>query len=199
MTGHGFLRPAAPSEDVDRLFADDVEEVGYVMNLSRGWAHVPAAQQGLFELMTTVVRAGSLSFRQRAVLVTATAGAFGDSYCALAWGSRLAGVSDDRVAAAVVRGDDEGLDDAERALARWARRVARDPNGTEQADVQELRDAGFDDPQIFAVTVFVALRLAFSTVNDALGSLPDRELRESAPSALLEAVSFGRPVAEARD
>ena len=38
--------------------------------------------------------------------------------------------------------------------------------------MQALRDAGFDDAQIFAITVFVAARLAFSTVNDALGARP---------------------------
>ena len=47
---------------------------------------------------------------------------------------------------------------------------ARDPNSTTAADVQSLRDAGFDDGQIFAISVFVALRIAFSIVNDALGA-----------------------------
>ena len=84
------------------------------------------------------------------------------------------------------------LDPAERALARWARRVTRDPNGTEPADVQAFRDAGFDDGQILAITVFVAVRIAFSTVNDALGAQPDRELEDAAPPALRDAVTFGR-------
>jgi len=58
----------------------------------------------------------------------------------------------------------------------WARTVTRDPNGTSAADVQALRDVGLEDGQIMAVTVFVALRIAFSTVNDALGAAPDAEL-----------------------
>lgn len=33
--------------------------------------------------------------------------------------------------------------------------------------------APFDDGQVFAITTFVALRLAFSTANDALGAQPD--------------------------
>ena len=40
--------------------------------------------------------------------------------------------------------------------AAWARKVARDPNSTTPADIQALRDAGFDDGQIFAITAFVA-------------------------------------------
>jgi alkylhydroperoxidase family enzyme len=91
-------------------------------------------------------------------------------------------------------GDDVALDPSERALAAWARQVARDPNATTAADVQGLRDAGFDDGQVFAITLFVALRLAFSTVNDALGALPDRTLADGLPEQVRAAVTFGRPV-----
>jgi alkylhydroperoxidase family enzyme len=80
-------------------------------------------------------------------------------------------------------------------LARWARRVTGDPNSTAAADVQALRDAGFDDEQIFAITVYVALRIAFSTVNDALGARPDRRLADSVPAPVRAAVTFGRPIA----
>jgi hypothetical protein len=100
------------------------------------------------------------------------------------------------IASGVLRGDDDLLDPSERALARWARQVARDPNAVAAGDVEALRDAGFDDAQIFAITVFVALRVAFSTVNDALGARPDRALGEAVPAAVRDAVTFGRPVGE---
>ena len=119
----------------------------------------------------------------------------GDAYCSLAWGKKLAGEAGAELAGGVLTGRDEALDPSERALARWARQVARDPNGAGSADVQALRDAGFTDGQVFAVTLFVALRLAFSTVNDALGALPDRALAESVPDQVRAAVTFGRPVA----
>ena len=80
-------------------------------------------------------------------------------------------------------------------MAAWARKVARDPNATTPADVQALRDAGLDDEQIFAITTFVALRLAFSTVNDALGAQPDAQLAQSLPPEVRDAVTYGRPAA----
>ncbi|TCO45916.1 hypothetical protein EV192_120102 [Actinocrispum wychmicini] len=120
----------------------------------------------------------------RAILVAACASAFGDAYCWLAWGSRLADATDDRVAAALLRGDDEALTPSERTLAAWVRQLARDPNRTTADDVQTMRDTGLSDSQIFAVTVFVALRLAFSTINDAIGVLPDAALRTTAPEAV---------------
>jgi alkylhydroperoxidase family enzyme len=85
--------------------------------------------------------------------------------------------------------------DQEKAMAAWARKVATSPNATTPADVQALRDSGLDDGQIFAITAFVALRLAFSTVNDSLGAQPDAQLAVSLPQEVREAVTYGRPVA----
>ena len=79
------------------------------------------------------------------------------------------------------------------------RQVVRDPNAATQADIDELRRAGFTDAAIFAITTFVALRIAFSTVNDALGARPDPELREIVPAEVQEAVTFGRPFADRQD
>ncbi|SRR6266487_352426 len=192
--GAGFLEIPELSADVQRLYDDDVERVGFVTNLSRLWAHQPILHSGLFNLMGQAARAGSLTFRQRGILVVACASALGDAYCSLAWGKKLAGVTGAGVAGSVLRGDDDRLDLTERALARWARKTTRHPNSTEAHDIQALRDAGYDDAQIFAITAFVALRIAFSTVNDALGARPDHELSETAPASVRDAVTYGRLV-----
>lgn len=191
--GAGFLAVPATSPEVQALYDDDQGSLGYVMNVSRLWAQSPEAHDGLFDLLTRAVELGGLSFRQRGILVTACASTLGDSYCSLAWGGKLAAKAGEDVAGSVLRGDDEALDDQERALAAWARRVARDPNATRADDVQALRDAGFDDRQVFAITLFVGLRLAFSTVNDALGARPDGVLAASVPDQVRDAVTFGRP------
>ncbi len=197
MDPHGFLAPPPPSQAVDRLHEEDRAEVGYVMNLTHAWGHRPDLQDGLFELARQAVGPLELDLRRRGVLVAACASAFGDSYCSLAWGTRLAGAADPDTAAAVLRGEDTGLSPAERAMAGWARAVARDPSRTTAADVRSLREAGLTDAEIVGITVFVALRLAFATVNGALGALPDAALRTTAPPAVLDAVTFGRPVADA--
>jgi SAM-dependent methyltransferase/alkylhydroperoxidase family enzyme len=187
-----FLAAPALTPEAQRMFDDDVRGVGHVTNVSRLWAYLPMALQGLSDLMEQTTRAGSLTFRQRGVLVTAAASTLGDSYCSLVWGKKLADAAGPYVAAAVIRGDYEGLDTADRALAQWARRVATDPNAIAADDVQALRDGGFDDAQIFAITTFVALRLAFSGVNDALGARPDGQLGNSTPEPVRSAVTFGR-------
>lgn len=190
----GFLAAPQTTAEAQRIFDEDVAEIGYVMNVSRLWAYQPATVTGLFNLLRQANSTDNLSLRQRFILVSACASAFGDSYCSLIWGTKLAQASDAHTAAGVLRGVDDDLSPSERAMARWARKVARDPNATTAADVQALRDAGFSDSQIFTITVFVALRLAFSTVNDALGVLPDAALRSTVPAAVLDAITAGRPI-----
>jgi alkylhydroperoxidase family enzyme len=191
-----FLGAAEETDAVRALYDGDLAQDGFVMNLSRVWAHSPELKDRLAGLMVEAATAAGLTFRQRGVLVAATASTRGDSYCSLAWGTRLAGELGADAAAAVLRGDDSVLDPPERALARWARQIARDPGGTGPGDVQALRDAGFDDAQVLALTVYAACRIAFSTVNAALGASPDAEYREFAPAPVLAAVTYGRPVAD---
>ena len=191
-----FLTDPEPTDEVRRLYDEDLDGDGYVMNLTRVWAHVPAGRDAISALMGAATSAGGLSMRQRGVLVSATASTIGDSYCSLAWGRRLAREVGDHTAAGVLTGDDSGLDPAERALAGWARKVARDPNSTTEADVQALRDAGFSDQEIVAITAYVAGRVAFSTVNDALGALPDAELIPRVPEPVRAVVDWGRPPAQ---
>ena len=192
MTG-SFLQEPPASPQARELFDEDLAEDGFVWNVTRLWAHQPDTVRQLFELMSQAFRASGLSFRQLGILVTAAASALGDSYCSLAWGGKLAGASDAPLAAGVLTGEDSGLTDQEKAIADWARKVAKDPNATTPADIQALRDRGLDDGQIFAITTFVALRLAFSTINDSLGAQPDAQLAQSLPREVREAVTYGRP------
>jgi len=192
MTG-SFLREPPVSPDVRALYDEDLGDDGYVWNVSRLWAHQPGTVKQLFGLMSQAFSPAGLTFRQRGILVTAAASAFGDSYCSLAWGGKLGQAGDAATAAAVLSGSDAGLTAQEKAIAAWARKIATDPNATTRADVEALREAGLDDGQIFAITAFVALRLAFSTVNDALGAQPDAQLVASLPAEVRAAVTYGRP------
>ena len=191
----GFLEEPPASPELRALYDEDLAEDGYVSNSTRLWAHQPGTVERLFELMSQAFRPSGLTFRQRGILVTAAVSALGDSYCSLAWGGKLGKASDAATAAGVLSGSDAGLTDQEKAMAAWARKVARDPNATTPADIQALRDAGLDDGQIFAITAFVAFRLAFSTINDALGAQPDPQLAGSLPQEVRAAVTYGRPVA----
>ena len=192
-----FLDEPPETEASRRLYDADRAEDGYVANHTRLWGWRPDLSEGFTALRRTLAASSALRDRDWAVLVTATAAALGDSYCSLAWGSRLARLSDDETAAAVLEGAElpDGLSEREAALADWARRVVREPNATGADDVARLRGLGLGDREIFEATAFIAFRLAFSTVNDALGAAPDRQLAEETPERVRAAVGYGRPAA----
>ncbi len=197
-TEASFLAEVAePSEAARALFKVDQDDLGYVMNASRLWAHHPEAYEALFGVAKLVTDVASLSLRDRGILVTSTTSTMGDSYCSLMWGKRLAELVTPEFSAALLRGEDEPLDDRERTLSQWARQVAAEPNAICPADVQALRDRGYDDSQILAITCYVAVRIAIATVNDALGARPDSQLRQTVPAPVLDAVQYGRQLRDA--
>jgi uncharacterized peroxidase-related enzyme len=190
-----FLHEPDGNEAVAAVHGDYVAAEGYVSNYARIWCWRPEILTSFAALRSALVGDTALSPRDVAVLVVATASTLGDSYCSLAWGEKLAQLSAGETAAAVVTGSDEGLTERESALAAWARQVVRDANGTSGADIERLREAGLSDREIFEATAWIGLRLGFSTVNDALGIRPDRELADRVPPPVAESVTFGRPPA----
>ena len=163
------------------------------MNATRVWMHDPAAQAALFELLGHTVSRAGLSRRDRGVLVSACASTIEDAYCSLAWGQRLAVTAGPEVAAAVLSGRHHEIDARSRALAGWAKAVAGNACATNPADLEALRGLGLDDAQILAVTLFVALRIAFSITNNALGAHPDSALADSVAPQVRDSVQYGRP------
>jgi len=190
-----FIAEPGPSAKRQAFYDDDISDRGYVMNLSRAWAWIPEINDDLFALLDQAARTGDLSFRDKGILITAMASEMGDSYCTLFWGARLAEATDPETAAAViVEQPTDAMTSRDLALASWARKLAAAPSATTPGDVEGLRQAGLSEQQIMAVTAYVALRIAFSTVNDAIGAPPDREGAEAAPPQVVSAITFGRPV-----
>jgi uncharacterized peroxidase-related enzyme len=188
-----FLAQPERSDASDRVYQATEQSMGFVMNLAGVWAWRPDVFEAFAALRAKLTSGSTLSKRDQAILVCAMASQLGDSYCSLAWGKTLAAETGASASAALIGGRDAGdLTPRDRALAAWARKVVEDPNGTTKADVEELRAAGLGEKEIFEVTAFVAFRLAFSTVNDALGAAPDWQLVEGAPREVAEAVKFGR-------
>lgn len=192
-----FLEEPPDTEGKLALYRRDIANDGYVANFTRLWAWRPEVFDTFFRLRNLLSEQAALSLRERAILVCATAANLGDSYCALAWGTRLASETDPNTAAQVAqRKEPAELTARERALATWAGQVVLKPNAITAEDVDSLRAAGLTDQEIFDVTVFVAFRIAFSTVNDALGARPDWQLAAAAPATVRDAVRYGRAVSE---
>lgn len=170
-----LLGEAPTSAGAASLSSEDMGDLGFVANVTKLWMHDAAASDELFTLISSVARAAGLSIAERGVATIVATALAGDSYCPLAWGNKLAAVTSLEVAASVVRGSDELLDDRGRAVAAWARKVASEPRSATAADLDQLIAVGFDGAQILRLTLFISLRIAFVTVNGALGAQPEQE------------------------
>jgi uncharacterized peroxidase-related enzyme len=188
-----FLPEAPASEATEAVYAADRESDGYVWNVTRLWGWRPDLYESFAALRNGLMDSSALTARDFAVLVAATAAQRDDSYCSYAWGQKLAKLTDGETAAQVLGGEPAPeLSDREAALAEWARRVVDDPNATTEHEIARLREMGLTDREIFEATAFIAFRLAFSTVNDALGAAPDKQLADAAPPPVRAAVTYGR-------
>jgi alkylhydroperoxidase family enzyme len=190
-----FLKEPTGADALAYLEKDRVQ-TGYVMNLERAWAWRPDVAEAFALLRRQLLAETSLTPREVALLVCATARALGDPYCSLAWGTRLAGLRGAAAVAEILRGMDPPASTArEVALRQWVGRIVSDPNSASAMDIQLMRIAGLSDREIFEATVHVAFRLAFSIVNGSLGAIPDHQLVAAAPPQVRAEITYGRPAA----
>ncbi|OFV98719.1 MAG: hypothetical protein A3H94_05440 [Acidobacteria bacterium RIFCSPLOWO2_02_FULL_60_20] len=85
------------------------------------------------------------------------------------------------------------LDEKDRVLLRFARKLNDIPREISAADIDELRLAGFTDQNIFDVVVIVAYFNFMNRVADGLGVVPEPEKLQSQELHMREVLAAHRP------
>jgi uncharacterized peroxidase-related enzyme len=190
-----FLEPADPGDPaVARLYARDLESIGYVANYTRAFSHRPAVYEGWRALADAASH--SMPSRRYEVACVAAAAALRSSYCSLAHGRTLSRELGAEAVTELARGTEERLSPEDAAVARLARKVALRAAELTADDLSELRELGYADGDILDVVVAAATRSFFATVLDATGALPDAALGDQDP-VLRDALTVGRPIEQA--
>ena len=122
------------------------------------------------------------------------------SYCSLAHGGVLAREFFSEAEVAEMAGDPtkSNLTDAERAIMRFAAKVARDAASIDCADVEDLRSHGLSEAEIFDVVAAAAARCFFSKALDALGTQLDAAYGAHG-EAFKAAMTVGRAIETGND
>lgn len=193
-----FIRTIAPSEAqgaVREMYQQAERRFGYVPNWAQAFSLRPAVRDGWAALLASIQ--SNLSVRTYELATLAAARALRSSYCALAHGSVLADkVFDAPTVTAIMRDAEPApLEPGERAMMAFAEKVALHADRITSADVQVLRDHGYQDQEIFDLAAAAAARCFFSKLLDALGVQADSAFNDLDPT-LREALTVGRPVAE---
>lgn len=153
---------------VAEIYADDVENFGYVTEHGRVMAINPEAQRA-FESLIQAIQPG-LGSRNYRLVTLAAAAALESQPCLLAHGTFARRQFDDAQIERLARDfHDAGLTDAEVAMMDFAVKVSTDAAGMTDADTRTLRDHGFTDREIVDITLAAAARNYYSRALNALG------------------------------
>jgi uncharacterized peroxidase-related enzyme len=190
-----FIKTVPPLEaegKVLEMYEHFQEKYGYVPNYAKVFSHRPEVMQLWSDLLYGVRR--NMDRRRFELVTVAAAMAVKSTYCSLAHGKALTeyfGVRD--LLAILEDSGDSPLNDAERVIVKFARKVARDASGITAEEVQELKAHGFQDAEIFDIAAVAAARTFFAQLCEGLGAVGDHAFFNLDPR-LRQVLSVGRPI-----
>lgn len=162
---------------VAELYADARERFGFVPDAVKVLTPRPEVAAALTDLKAVLLGdASSLGARRADLLAVAVSGLNHCSYCGSAHAGMLAqrgDLSSDQAVQVYRDWRKAGLDAPDEAMLVFAEQLTFQPALVGAADVQALRDAGFDDVGIYDVVLLVAYRNFINCVHDGLGASSD--------------------------
>ena len=190
-----FIETIPPDESRDEvraMYERQQQAWGYVPNYAKIFSHRPEVLTRWGRLLAEIKRPMD---RRRFELVTfVVAYELRNSACALAHGKALAefhapdtvrAIAEDRAA--------DALSEADQAIVRFARQIARDASRVTSGLVGQLRRHGLTDAEIFDIAATAAGRAFFTRLLDALGVEPDSACLEMEES-FRRPLTVGRPI-----
>jgi uncharacterized peroxidase-related enzyme len=190
----------AVSEDgadgaVAEYYARQRKAWGFLPNYAGAFSTRPDVAKA-WDLLNGAVR-NNMDRRRYEIATIAAARALRSTYCATAHSKFLRDNCGDEATLYAIAEDASGatLADQDRAVYRFAAKVATDAASVEQADVDALRAVELSDADVADVVFAAAARSFFTRVLDALGAQLDAQTADTFAPELLESMIVGRPVA----
>ena len=194
-----LIDPQERPETADALagwYQQQQEAWGYLPNYAPAFASRPDVARAWSTLNITI-RQG-MDRRRYEIATIAAARVLRSTYCTAAHSKFLRDVCGDESALRAMMAEPASttLDATDRAVMRFAEKVALDAASVGQADVDELREHGLTDADVANVVFAVAARSFFTRVLDGLGVEADHQLGATFDPELREQLTVGRPIAD---
>jgi len=182
---------------VREMYERQQEAWGYVPNYAKSFSHRPAVMERWGKLLAEIKR--PMDKRRFELITFAAAHELRNSPCSLAHGNALRPFfSIDEIKAIADQQPCTAVTDAEWAMMRFSRKVARDASTVTADDVQGLKDQGYTDAEVFDIAATSAGRAFFTKILDAVGSLPDAGFMKI-DADLRAHLAVGKPISNAKD
>ncbi len=159
----GVVEPEDLPDDLRERIGVIAEKSGFVPNVFRALGRRPAELRAFLDyhdaLMVPATDGPTLSAAERELVVVATSGANHCTYCVVAHGAILRVRTKDPELADHVAANPYGvvLESRQRAIVDLALRIATDSAGLREEDLDDARDAGLTDEEIWDVGAITAL------------------------------------------
>ncbi len=178
---------------VKEMYDSHTRKLGYVPNYARIFSHRPEVMEAWGGLLRSI--RDNMDLRRFELVTLAAARALRSSYCMLAHGSILRRKFYNSEELSSIASDHRrsNLTEAEMAMMSFAEKIVRDAASMTRGDVEDLRNHGFSDAEIFDLAATAAARCFFSKILDALGADPDENYLELDES-LRRTLTVGRPI-----
>lgn len=168
MSEHPISRFAVPElddlpDDIRAMITEVQEKSGFIPNVFLALAHRPAEFRAFFDHHDALMYSDSgLSKAEREMIVVATSAQNGCLYCVIAHGAILRIRSKNEILAdqLAVNPWKADLSERERSIVDFALAVALDSAALSDEDLDEMRQAGFSDDEIWdigAIAAFFAM------------------------------------------
>jgi len=191
-----FIRTIPPREAKDAvrdMYQRQQAAFGYVPNYAKLFSHRPEVMERWVKLLAAIKR--PVDSRRFELITFAAAHALRNSYCSLAHGNALTAFFDEEEVRALASDEaGESLTAAEIAMMQFARKVAIDASGISNDDIDDLKQHGFSEEEIFDMAATAAARSFFTKILDSLGAQPDVSYLKMGQS-LRQSLTVGRPIA----
>ena len=172
-----FISTVSESEakgDVKIMYESEKAGKGYVPNFAKIFSPHPKVMGAWRNLIKSIIE--HMDTRRYELITIAAAGKLHSSYCMLAHGSVLKDkfFSSEQLNEIINNPDSPLLTPVEKAIMKFAGKIVIDATSINQMEIDNLRNLGLKDEEIFDIVTAAAARCFFSKTLDALGAEPDQ-------------------------
>lgn len=186
----------AADDALAEFYAQQRAAWGFLPNYAPAFSARPAVAEAWTQLARAV--SAGMDRRRYEIATIGAARALRSTYCTAAHATFLRDSCDDEATLLALAADPGGgtLGEQDRAVYRFAGRVATDAASVTESDVAALRAVGLSDQEIADIVYVVAARCFFATVLDGLGAQLDAQTAATLAPDVLATLVVGRPVAD---
>jgi uncharacterized peroxidase-related enzyme len=179
--------------EVLEMYERQEQHWGFVPDYAKVFCHRPAVMERWGRMLAEIKR--PVDTRRFELVTFAVAHELRHSSCSLAHGVELARMIGKKAIIALTMGEQPaGITEAEMAMMRFARNIAKDASRITSGEVAALKEIhGLTDEEVFDIVAIAAGRCFFAKLLDALGSEPDMSFMEL-DEDLRRTLTVGRPI-----